>query len=187
MTDSYMDSLNKIAGVELIQAVSPVPQFDFQKFYACSLLEYFPDSDAAVSNPGGFRDLIKAGTVRKSDILSMFPFENFIVRTDVSGEDLIYDISLSENAYCGVLQKDGKWLLENGAEIEKSGTYQVITTDFLYKGGNGYRFSKSHGNQTDIIWRTPVENFMLESSKQGLTFEEAFRNLMKKHKIEENQ
>ena len=187
MTDSYMDSLNKIAGVELIQAVSPVPQFDFQKFYACSLLEYFPDSDAAVSNPGGFRDLIKAGTVRKSDILSMFPFENFIVRTGVSGEDLIYDISLSENAYCGVLQKDGKWLLENGAEIEKSGTYQVITTDFLYKGGNGYRFSKSHGNQTDIIWREPVENFMLESSKRGLKFEDAFRNLMKKHKIEENQ
>jgi len=187
ITDKHLGLLNKIMGAELIQATSAVSKSDFQKFYACSLLEYFPDTDAAVSNPGGFRDSIKAGTVRKSDILSMFPFENFIVRTDVSGEDLIYDISLSENAYCGVLQKDGKWFLENGKEIEKSQKYTVVTTDFVYSGGDGYRFSNSHGNQTDVIWRKPVENFMLESSKQGLTLEEASKNLMKKHKIEENQ
>lgn len=175
--DGYIAQLEKNAGQKLIYAEKPLDTPALQKLFTCSMLESFPDYDAAVSNPGGFRDTIKAGDVRKSDLLSIFPFENFIVETAVKGEDLIYDISLSENAYC----------LRNIEKIDPDKTYRVVTTDFIYSGGDGYRFTGSQGRTTTVSWRAPLEKFMLESSKQGLNLEGAFEKIKNKGKVERNQ
>ena len=174
--DKYLLQLEKKAGQKIISAGKPLETPDLQKLFACSMLRAFPGYDAAFSNPGGFRDSIKAGDVKKSDILSVFPFDNFIVKAAVQGEDLIYDIEKSKDAYCGVTKKDEKWFAGN-KEIDKSKTYKIITTDFLYQGGDGYRFTGSQGITTTVSWRTPLENYLIESSKKGLNLEEACKNL----------
>ena len=174
--DKYLLQLEKKAGQKIISAGKPLETPDLQKLFACSMLRAFPGYDAAFSNPGGFRDTIKAGDVKKSDILSIFPFDNFIVKAEIKGDDLIFNLSKSENAYCGTVKKDEKWFAGN-KEIDKSKTYKIITTDFLYQGGDGYRFTGSQGITTTVSWRTPLENYLIESSKKGLNLEEACKNL----------
>ena len=176
--DKYLSQLEKNTGQSLISATKPLDTPALQKLFACSMLRAFPEYDAAFSNPGGFRDSIKAGEIKKSDILSVFPFDNFIVKATVQGEDLIYDIEKSGNAYCGATKKDEKWFIGN-EEIDKSKTYKIITTDFVYQGGDGYRFTNSQGKTTSVSWRTPLENYLIESSKKGLGLEGACENLVK--------
>lgn len=174
--DKYLTQLEKKEGQTLISAGKPLDTPALQKLFACSMLRSFPGYDAAFSNPGGFRDTIKAGNVKKSDILSIFPFDNFIVKAEIKGEDLIFNLSKSENAYCGAEKKEGKWFVGN-EEIDKSKTYKIITTDFIYQGGDGYRFTGLPGKITTVSWRTPLENYLIESSKKGLDLEEACKNL----------
>lgn len=176
--DKYLTQLEKKAGKKIISAGKPLETEALQKLFTCSMLRAFPGYDAAFSNPGGFRDSIKAGDIKKSDILSVFPFDNFIVKAAVQGEDLIYDIEKSGNAYCGATKKDEKWFIGN-KEIDKSKTYKIITTDFVYQGGDGYRFANSQGVTTNVSWRTPLENYLIESSKKGLNLEKACENLLK--------
>ncbi|MBR4489286.1 bifunctional metallophosphatase/5'-nucleotidase [bacterium] len=174
----YLEQLEKDAGQTLISAKRPLDTASLQKLFACSMLESFPECNVAISNPGGFRDTIKAGEVRKSDILSVFPFENFIVTAEIRGDDLLYNLSQTENAHCGAVKKKGKWFIGN-AEIEDSKVYKVVTTDFLYMGGDGYRFTNPQGVTTTVSWRTPLENYLIGSSKKGLTLESAAKELIK--------
>ena len=174
--DKYLMQLEKQAGKKLISAEKPLSTPALQKLFACSMLRAFPEYDVAISNPGGFRDSIKAGDVKKSDILSIFPFDNFIVKATIQGEDLIFDIEKSENAYCGATQKDGKWFVGD-EEIDKSKTYKIVTTDFIYHGGDGYKFTNSQGVTTSVSWRTPLENYLIESSKKGWNLEKACQEL----------
>ena len=174
--DKYLAQLEKYAGETLIFAKKPLDTPALQKLFACSMLRAFPRYDAAITNPGGFRDTIKAGVVKKSDLLSIFPFDNFIVTASIKGEDLAYDLSQTENAHCGPVKKKGKWFV-GGEEIDNSKTYKIVTTDFLYLGGDGYRFTESEGVTTTVSWREPLENYLIESSKKGFTLEEAYKNL----------
>lgn len=176
--DKYLIQLEKNMGEKLISAEKPLSTPDLQKLFACSMLKAFPEYDVAVSNPGGFRDSIKAGDIKKSDILSIFPFDNFIVTATIQGEDLIFDLSQSENAYCGAKNKNGKWFI-GSEKIENGKIYKIVTTDFLYQGGDGYRFTNSQGETTNVSWRTPLENYLIESSKKGMNLGEASKKLLK--------
>jgi len=176
--DKYLTQLGKKAGEKLVYAGKPLDTASLQRLFACSMLESFSDYDAAISNPGGFRDTIKAGSITKSDILSIFPFENFIVEAaEVGGDDLLYDISLSENAYC----------IRKGVRIGRGKKYKVVTSDFIYQGGDGYRFTNSQGMMTDMSWRTPLEKFMLKTSSEGLSLEEGYKKLTEKYEKPRDQ
>ena len=179
--DKYLTQLEKKAGQKLISAEKPLNKPTLQKLFACSMLKAFPEYDIAISNPGGFRDSIKAGDVIKSDILSIFPFDNFIVTATVQGDDLIFDIEKSENAYCGATKKEGKWFI-GGKEIEKEKIYKIVTSDFVYQGGDGYRFKNSQGETTAVSWRDPLENYLIESSQKGMNLEKACDELLKESK-----
>ena len=176
--DKYLTQLEKSTGEKLISAEKPLSTPALQKLFVCSMLRAFPEYDVAISNPGGFRDSMKAGDVKKSDILSIFPFDNFIVTATVQGEDLVFDIEKSENAYCGAVKKKGKWFI-NGEEIDRTKTYKIVTTDFVYQGGDGYRFTNSQGVTTTVSWRDPIENYLIESSEKGLNLEKASKELLK--------
>ena len=177
----YLEQLEKDAGQKLIFADKALDTPALQKLFACSMLESFPGYDAAVSNPGGFRDTIKAGDVKKSDLLSIFPFDNFIVTATIKGSDLVYDLSQTENAHCGAVKKRGKWFVGN-EEIEDSKIYRIVTTDFLYMGGDGYRFTDSEGVTTTVSWRDPLEKYLLESSQSGKNLTGAYKELIKSDK-----
>jgi 2',3'-cyclic-nucleotide 2'-phosphodiesterase (5'-nucleotidase family) len=163
----------------LIRSVKPFEFEAFQKLYACSLLNAFPEYEVAMSNPGAFRDSINEGVVKKSDIISMLPFQNRIVLSSIKGKYLIYNLNLSGESYCGVKKADGKWGF-HGSDIESERKYNAVIHEYIYSGGDYYKFIVDDADNqiTSRDWREPLERYLVQSSAGGFSLEEAYASLM---------
>lgn len=177
--DLYLEKLEKKAGQKLITSQKPFEFESFQKLYACSLLSAYPDCDAAMSNPGAFRDNISEGPVKKSDIISMLPFQNRIVISTIKGSDLIYNLNLSQESYCGVSKNNNNWFLKNTA-IKKDQKYKAVIHEYIYSGGDYYKFivDDAENDITSKDWREPLEIYLAESSLKGMNLEQAYNDIM---------
>jgi len=181
ITDKYRMKMEKLAGGILINSKKDFAFKSFQKLYACTLLEVYPDYDVAMSNPGAFRDKIGEGSVKRSDIISMLPFQNRIVLSEIPGKDLIYNLDLSQESYCGAKKNDGKWFVcDNEVEYQKK--YKVVAHEFIYSGGDYYRFvvDGAENNITSRDWRDPLEKYLSKCSKKGMDLDKAYASLMRK-------
>ena len=181
ITDKYLRKMEKQAGGILISAKKDFAFKSFQKLYACTLLEAYPGYQVAMSNPGAFRDEICKGSVRKSDIISMLPFQNRLVLSELPGKELIYNLDLSQESYCGAEKEDGTWFVGD-TEIDPNGKYKVVAHEFIYSGGDYYRFvvDGAVNNITSKDWREPLEKYLSDCSKKGLDLDRAYASLMKK-------
>jgi 5'-nucleotidase / UDP-sugar diphosphatase len=182
LTDKFLATIDKKAGMELIKTDTDFENDSFQKLYACSMLDAYPEYDVAMSNPGGFRDSLKKGVVKKSDIISILPFNNRIVLAKVSGRDLIHNLELSENSYCGVKKTDEGWI-RKGERIVPDQTYRVVIHEYILGGGDYFKFMeyKSESEITSKDWRVPIEKYLFESSKKGLDIHQALDSLKAKY------
>ncbi|MDY0000929.1 MAG: bifunctional UDP-sugar hydrolase/5'-nucleotidase [Polyangia bacterium] len=140
-----------------------------------SWLWAFPWADIAVTNFGGLRQTITAGTITLADIVGMMPFDNFIYMVEITGAELIanlqqaleYSTTLSGGYPAvagitftfvgGVVQV----FLPGGAPLDPTATYRVLTNDYLYNGGNGYLFQSQDPDpyDTSLNYRQPVIDF----------------------------
>ena len=181
ITDKYLRKMEKQAGGILIDAKKDFAFKSFQKLYACTLLEAYSDYQVAMSNPGAFRDEISEGSVKKSDVISMLPFQNRLVLSELPGKELIYNLNLSQESYCGARKKDGKWFVGNN-EVKNEKKYKVVGHEFIYSGGDYYRFvvDGAENNITSKDWREPLEKYLSECSKKGLDLDRAYASLMRK-------
>lgn len=181
ITDKYRRKMEKQAGGILINSKKDFAFKSFQKLYACTLLAAYPDHQVAMSNPGAFRDEIREGSVKKSDIISMLPFQNRLVLSELPGKDLIYNLNLSQDSYCGAEKEGDTWFVGE-TEIEKEKKYKVVAHEFIYSGGDYYRFvvDGAENNITSKDWREPLEKYLSQSSKKGLDLDRAYSSLMKK-------
>lgn len=180
ITDDYLEKLDKKMGEKLILSKEDLPLDSFAKLYACAALKAYPDSEVSMSNPGGFRDVVEKGYVKKSDLLSMMPFENLIVLSKINGEDLIYNLNLSGEAYCGAVKRGEKWFIK-GKEVQKDQQYRAVIQEYIYKGGDNYRFNgrDAVNDITSTNWRDPLEKFLMKSAEEGKTLEDAYQEILK--------
>lgn len=171
--DGYLVKMEKIAGEEIGFARNDFSKKDFMKLYTCSLFLSHDDLDAVFTNPGAFRDVIGKGVVKKSDIISVLPFENRLVRSTISGTDLIHNLNLSEDAYCGVEKKNGRWLI-SGKTVDPESRYKVLINEFMYGGGDKYRFvgGDNENIMTPVNWRKPLVNTLKKYEKSKKSLEE---------------
>lgn len=114
-------------------------------------------ADVAITNGGGIRASIDGPDITMGDILTTFPFTNFVVKLEVTGADIKaalehgvdsapeaagkfphvsgmtfkYDSSKPIGQRVGEVLVDGKAL-----DLEK--TYSLATNDFMSIGGDGY-------------------------------------------------
>lgn len=125
----------------------------------------FPDTDVAVTNSGGLRDDLRAGTVRREHLQQIMPFDNRLVQVAMTGAQLRLLMRLGTSGGHGILQVSGlsltmdpaashgadldadgavaDWerdrlcdLEVNGEPVRDSTVYDVVTTDFLANGGD---------------------------------------------------
>jgi 2',3'-cyclic-nucleotide 2'-phosphodiesterase (5'-nucleotidase family) len=156
------------ASVSLPQDDLPTGSSKLGLLVASSMLFKSVDGDCALINNGGVRAPINEGLVTWGDLMAVLPFGDQIFVLNVSGADLyrIVGIGLSSvggsavstiaglhfivNLSCGI-SEDGRILnltmLNNNGKfigiIERSKYYKLVTTDFLYAGGNGYSILRS--------------------------------------------
>lgn len=115
-------------------------------------------ADAALINGGSIRTGIHRGEIKRMDIYSVLPFDNYIVSVKLTGrqirEALEHGVSAVENGEGRFPQVSGltfnysrsaipgnrvKEVLIRGVPIDPRGEYTVATNDFLAAGGDGYK------------------------------------------------
>lgn len=112
--------------------------------------------DVGIANFGGIRCDIPQGDVLKDDIVSMFPFRNYLCHVTLKGEDLqvIFDrfAEKSPQVLGGVkfvvTNHRIDTLLVGGKPIDPEKLYGVATIDFLLDGGDGLYIAR---NAKDVV------------------------------------
>lgn len=134
-------------------------------FVADALLAAFPTADVAVQNSGGLRADLPAGPLIREHLQQVMPFENRLLMVEMTGTQLRRMFRLGSSGGHGILQVAGAtyrfdperttgddldgdgavaaWERDRlcevqvaGAPLEPERTYRVITSDFLYGGGD---------------------------------------------------
>jgi 5'-nucleotidase / UDP-sugar diphosphatase len=121
---------------------------------ADAMLNAAPDFDFAVTNSGGLRQDIDAGTVTVGELVSAFPFPNTIVKLEIKGNDMRNIFEHGAGLTNGILQVSrgvemvydeskpiGSRIVKcsiKGVPLDDSKTYKVLTSNFLADGGDGF-------------------------------------------------
>ena len=132
---------------------------------ADAMLAHYPDAHVAIQNSGGVRADLPAGVVRREDLQAMMPFDNRLYKVQIRGDKLVELFRLGSSGAHGILQiaggtyqfdpektggsdldgdgEVGDWETDRlcgvtvgGEPVDPDTTYTLITTDFLYDGGD---------------------------------------------------
>ena len=114
-------------------------------------------SDAALMNGGSIRASIPAGDVTRNDIITVFPFGNFLITKEIPGSAILEILEHGVSEYpsdsggfpqvAGIsfsfdpTQPVGSRITEvsiGGSPIDPDATYSFTTNDYLVSGGDGY-------------------------------------------------
>ncbi len=121
-----------------------------------SWLYTFPEADVALTNGGGIRQDIKEGPISLSTIVGLLPFENTIVKLEVTGEQLKV-LSLADDIYMGGMTTIPGFFFSDGTEIRDEEVYTLLTNNYLYSRDD-YPFSSYDPAPVDtyVHYREPL-------------------------------
>lgn len=144
----------------------------------------YPTADIALTNTGGLRDRIPAGSLTLADIVGVMPFNNVLVEVKLTGDQLeqVLRGGSSQPAIGGMHRAGVNWVLnKTGQPVEKERVYLILVNDFMYAGGDNYellaQFDPDAYN-TAIDWRQPVIDWILgQESSPGSPLDPAIRQL----------
>jgi 2',3'-cyclic-nucleotide 2'-phosphodiesterase (5'-nucleotidase family) len=132
-------------------------------FVADTIKEY-TQADVALINGGGIRAgrIFPVGPLTKQDLMDAMPFTNYVVKIELTGEQLYQAL---ENSVSEVEKGAGRFaqvsgiqftfnpelpagsrivdVTVNGNKLDKNATYTLGTVDFIANGGDGYEMFKS--------------------------------------------
>ncbi len=152
------------------------PESSLSDWAADMLLEAVEEAigrkaDFSVINFGGIRTSLGVGEVLKDDLVSMFPFKNYVSYVRLSGKDVkvIFERFASGRveAFGGarLVVKDGgiRSLEIGGKPFDERKEYALATIDFLLDGGDGHNLAKNAREL--VITDVKVGDVMLAKAK----------------------
>lgn len=139
--------------------------------------------DLSIMNCGGIRQDMPKGPVTEGQILSTFPFSNYMVISALKGSDIVEAMKVSarrggEAVSANVrVVTDGDYhvqhVLVDGHEIDPDRIYNVMTIDYLSAGNDGL-VSLANGTE---LWRSneqmsaPILEYVATFGRMGLPIE----------------
>ncbi len=130
-------------------------------------LWYYPGADVAISNPGGYREAIPPGEITRAGIVATWPFENTLVDVELTGQQVLDNLACCGGTVAGLTyRRDGGRILaqlDDGSPLDPAATYHVLVNNYMYAGGDGYRFATQDPDayDTGIHWRQPVVEWII--------------------------
>jgi len=124
--------------------------------------------DVGISNFGGIRVDIPKGDVLLGDVVSMYPFKNYLCHLTVTGADLRYmfdQMARRHQVQCvggaRFVIRDGKAcnITVGGKPLDDDAVYGVATVDFLLDGGDSVYVARNARSLT--ITDVRVSDFMV--------------------------
>ena len=156
-----MAKVKTVIGHSTRAMVRTYPECEIYDWYIDELMRATADStgkrvDIGFANRGGVRIDMPAGEVLYDDIMSMFPFRNYLCYVALHGRDvraLLDRMAATTLQIVGgvkVTVKNGKIVsaLVNGEPLDDDKIYGVATLNFLLDGGDGYKVAN---NAVEII------------------------------------
>lgn len=135
--------------------------------------------DLALTNFGGIRTSLPKGAVRIYDVLSIFPFNNYIYVFDIKGSDLqgfferMVDrkIECLSNVRLKVTDGHIDFLQVAGAPIDPDRIYKFASIDFLFDGGDGIDVKPYATNvyRSDVLIRDALIEHLRALNESGQT------------------
>lgn len=140
-------------------------------------------ADVAITNGGGIRESIAAGSITKGDVLTVFPFTNFAVTLEVKGsvikDALEHGLSEAPNS-AGKFPQIGGMVVKydatkpagqrvseitiKGEAYDPEKTYTLVTNDFMAIGGDGYEMLKDQTKLAEYELISEIfENAIIEA------------------------
>lgn len=191
-----MDRLmQQVIGVTDYEMRSGRPESLLSNFAADAMLEYGrkiseTKVDFSLTNFGGLRASLPKGNVRRYDVFSIFPFENYLVIIELPGtkvrelfesfaqnrvEAFSYNIQLEIK---GGMLKD---VLLEGEQIDPLKTYRIATIDFLLDGGDNVSALKSATKveQTGVLLRDAILDIIEAKSSKNIKLTSSITNRVK--------
>jgi 5'-nucleotidase len=132
----------------------------------------YANAQMAFMNPGGIRADIQAGEVTYGELFSVQPFDNQVVRMELTGDQILrlleqqFQIDQNGNPRTRILQVSGlkfsynsqnpagqritSVTLPDGTPIDRNATYTVAANSFLATGGDGFTVFKEGQNPETI-------------------------------------
>lgn len=152
--------------------------------------------DVAIINSGGIRVDMPAGDVIMDDIVSMFPFKNYLCYVALTGKDLeamihemvsVRSVMPMSGVKLVLTGKKIDSILVGGKPIDPEKIYGIGTIDFLLDGGDKMNVAKNAKEL--IITKTMVIDSMLpyvmSYKEQGKSIEYFVDDRLVRNKVEE--
>jgi len=117
------------------------------------------EADLALTTLGAIRQDLPPGPISRETIASIMPFENELVVCQATGAQITEMLKDREAIIAGLVRRgDGTIVDSQGKPLDAEQRYRVVTTDFLFDGGDGYTFHQvdPQPKRTGVSWRTPV-------------------------------
>ena len=172
-----------LAGEVLGKLAKPLPVGTFANsplghLIVDAWLSAFPDVDFAVCNIGSLRQPLGAGPLTIGDLTSVMPFENNLYVVKLTGAQLKAQLVIDGPIVGGLTwkyrTKGGKRRVMSafdrvGQPILDTKTYAVVVNDFMYFGGDGFRFKEVDATPEDtgLSWREPVIRTLRLAAQSG--------------------
>lgn len=137
------------------------------------------ECDFAITNFGGLRAAMPSGNVKRYDIFSIFPFENYLVIVELPGKQVKelfkFFAQTGPEAISGNVQLKIKnrnlaaEVLIDGNPVSENRNYKIATLDFLLTGGDNMTMLKSNISvlETGILLRDVIFDQIAEITKNG--------------------
>jgi 5'-nucleotidase / UDP-sugar diphosphatase len=133
-----------------------IPQYSktLSNMITDSWLHSASDIDITFTNVGGIRQSIPPGNITLAVIVGVLPFENNLVKLELTGNQLV---ECTKDLVFGGMTMTQGYRLSNGEPIIADSIYNVLTTDYLYSRSD-YCFSQYDNTPyyTSFSYRQPV-------------------------------
>lgn len=148
---AYIDSIKSpVLGVAAMALEKYIPESPLMNFAADALMEMAQlhskeRVDIAITNKGGLRSNIAAGTITFGDVYNVFTFENRLALLTLNGEQLTQlckEIAKvggeAISGMCLEITREGELVSATvgGKAIEPQATYRIATLDYLSQGND---------------------------------------------------
>ncbi|MFA6334473.1 MAG: 5'-nucleotidase [Bacteroidales bacterium] len=177
--------MQEVVGISEVEMRSGRPESLLSNYATDALLEFGQKHskekvDFSLTNFGGIRAALPKGNVRRYDIYSIFPFENYVVILNVKGSTVrkLFESfaanrveAMSYNVKLEIEGRELKKALIDGVQIEDEKIYRIVTIDFLLSGGDNVLALKEalSVEQTGLLIRDAIFEKIAESTKKGET------------------
>ena len=175
-----VDSIKRpVVGHSAMVLEKYVPESPLMNFAADALLAMSREVtgehvDISITNKGGLRSNLPAGTITFGDIYNVFPFENTLALLTLDGVQLMQlcreIASVGGEAISGmrlVITPNGELVsvTVNGTPVDEARSYRIATSDYLSQG-NDKMAALASGTARDVRNDITIRDLMVQYIKR---------------------